>query len=831
MEDVSTRNTRGRPLRWVVAAAFVVAVCVGLRLACAPTTAPALRRVDAPVVTEKPRRAAIPEAPAAEPAPPPAKPNVESAKTRTIRIVVVADADGAPVEGADVQVDETRRHRAERPDKSTDYEETIVRAIDAKSGADGVVVGAISGFEASLVVKKSGFLVVRRRIESDAENVRVPLVASIVVRGRVVFAETHEPAPGVAVRAWDTGKMQGFTEDAVLDDVVTGPDGRFELAGVAKGREFRVAAAKPGWRTADATMTLTESVPEIELVLGDGGVMFGVVYGADGAPLADVAVFQIRPDMDDLPRVRDDGPFMSYARDDLVAFVFPPVRTDAAGRFEFRGVRLPVDGVPQPRQAAARLANGRSARGEPATFTRQGERQQRDVRFTKASSITVTVKSKTPLPEGAEIRCQGNGPNSRDATRPAPVDGSPVVFDDLPANTYFVSVGTEGGGFFSGWGLTRHVKLKDGESASVDIVLDDGSRIEGHVVDPDGRGIPAVRVEFSAFSSSDGLSVRVTDVTKSDGAFSLRGLPSIAGELRASPDSFAGFDGRGERSPPIGVESVEMKDVRPGGPALTITLRRLGRLVGRVKPVPKNRQGSVSARAGGRSGGAEIEVADDGRFECAAPLVGEASVAWFDFQTKPLTVIDLPAIASGETKDVGEIALESGVAFDGKLLDADGRGVVAAHIHHLESWAGFDDTSTDVSGRFRLDALPKHPLLIQVRATPATPMTVLRVDPSVSPTTFVVGPGALVSGHVLDADGKPVAGAHVSLRPVGIADDAADANGSAVADDEGAYAIRVQTGRAKLRASAGSDARWTSSEWIEIPATDGEKRTLEFRLR
>jgi hypothetical protein len=283
-----------------------------------------------------------------------------------------------------------------------------------------------------------------------------------------------------------------------------------------------------------------------------------------------------------------------------------------------------------------------------------------------------------------------------------------------------------------------------------------------------------------------------------------------------------------EKSPP-GVESCEMNDVRPGGQPLTITLRRLGRLVGRVKPVPKNRHGNVLARAGTRNGSARFEVADDGRFECSAPLVGEAAVACFDFQTKPLTVVDLPAVASGETKDLGEIVLETGVAFEGKLVDTEGRGIAAAHIHALESWAFFSDTSTDVAGRFRLDSLPKRPVRIQVYATHATPMTVRRVDPTTSPTTFVVGAGALVSGRVLNADGKPVAGAHVSMRPVGIADDADDAYDSVEGASDGSFALRIQAGRAKLQAWAGSVA--TLSEWSEVSVADGEKRTLDLRLR
>jgi hypothetical protein len=819
-----TDRRRRRVVGW--AAALAALVGVGSWFACAPEPPPPPAVVVAPRVdVEKPRRSAASEPTPAKPIEAPAAPANETPKTRTIRIVVVADADGAPIEGASVQVDETRRRLVEKSDVSTEVDETTVRAVDSKSGADGVVAGAWSGAEATLVVKKSGFLVVRRRIEQDASEIRVPLVASIVVRGRVVFAETHEPAPGVPVRAWDTGKMQVFTEDAVLDDVVTGPDGRFELAGVPSGREFRVAAAKPGWRTADATLTLTESVPEIELVLGDGGEMFGFVYGADGAPLADVEVFQIRADMDALPRDREAGPFMTYARDDLVTFIFPPVRTDATGRYEFRGVRLPIDGVPQPRCAAARLANGRSARSDPATFTRQGERQQRDVRFAKASSITVTVKSKTPLPKDTEIRCQGNGPNARDATRTAPADGAPVVFDDLPANTYFVSVGQHDWPARE-WGVTRHVRLADGEAAAVELVVDDASRIEGRVVDPDGRGIASIRVEFRAYASAENLSCDAADVTKDDGSFVLPRLPPIAGDLSASFDDVGSFALYGEHSRRLGVESAQLKDVRPGGPPLTITLRRLGKLVGRVKPVPRNRNGSVTARGGGRYGSARFEVAEDGRFECDAPLVGEAAVAWFDFQTKPYTVIDLPAVASSETRDLGEIALETGVDFEGRLVGADDRALIAAHIHPLDPWASFDDTSTDVAGKFRLHALPKHPLLIQVRATAATPMTVLRIDPTASQTTLVVGPGALVSGRVLGADDRPVAGASVTMMPVAVAEDG-DGYVSDRSGADGAYSLRVQAGRAKFRVWSGG----AQSEWVEISVADGETRTLDLRLR
>jgi len=392
-------------------------------------------------------------------------------RRHALRVAVVAADDGRPLEGALVVVDE----RSVR-DKTL--------AVQGTTGADGVVALSIEpGKGEHVAVRKTGFVCARADVPRVAPNdIRVELVAGVAVRGRVVFADSRAPAVGVRVRAWTTDSS-GYNDRAEIDVArVTDEEGRFELAAAPVGKAVQIFAAKPGFRTADSLVVRDSPGADVELVLGEGGVLEGFVYDMDGKPAPDVDVYLLRTDMDvpDASWTDEDTTYASWAQQ---GFIFPATRTDAKGRYEFKGVRLPIEGVPQPRLAAARDAKGRTAKSEPATFARHAERMQRDIRFAASPSITVRVSWASPPRDGFTIRVQPNGPNrTSEFERTLAADVASTTFEALREGLYFVSV-SAGDDMGDGFEAMREVTVKDGDRADVAFAPTGDKRIDGVVVD------------------------------------------------------------------------------------------------------------------------------------------------------------------------------------------------------------------------------------------------------------------------------------------------------------------------------------------------------------
>ena len=89
-------------------------------------------------------------------------------------------------------------------------------------------------------------------------------VSRIVVRGVVLDARTHTPAPGVTILV--KGTNWGTSTNA---------DGRFELTVVPKGRHIELVVAFVGYKTFVKKLSVTESSDLITILLKNDTVMLG----------------------------------------------------------------------------------------------------------------------------------------------------------------------------------------------------------------------------------------------------------------------------------------------------------------------------------------------------------------------------------------------------------------------------------------------------------------------------------------------------------------------------------------------------------------------------
>jgi uncharacterized GH25 family protein len=277
----------------------------------------------------------------------------------------------------------------------------------------------------------------------------------------------------------------------------------------------------------------------------------------------------------------------------------------------------------------------------------------------------------------------------------------------------------------------------------------------------DSAGKPAIDAVVRLVAEPVTRWVR-TDAT---GRFEVAGTPSKLGRLQA-----LGKDG-----------SALDVAVLPGAESTTFTLARTATLEGRVTEIDNGRLVAgvkVTARASGQTLVARTGV--DGRYRIAGVAQGIYRVG---FDEKRFVLVDRREveIAAGEAKTL-DIALTPAASLVGRVSDEKGQPIAGARgtlapgaesgLRAMLRGVNRDEGSAFVSG---LDGTFKATRLApgtNQKLTVAHPEFERRVLPGVDlvqgapkPLSLdvVLSPGYVLSGAVKDKDGKPLAGATVSV--------------------------------------------------------------------
>jgi protocatechuate 3,4-dioxygenase beta subunit len=164
-----------------------------------------------------------------------------------------------------------------------------------------------------------------------------------------------------------------------------------------------------------------------------------------------------------------------------------------------------------------------------------------------------------------------------------------------------------------------------------------------------------------------------------------------------------------------------------------------------------------------------VETDADGRYEMrgyGSYGYGEVRVTAPDYGPQ---LRRLPKQADGVTAD---FALQRGCEVTGRTVDAAGKPVAGAYVAAVGfsgdgtfDWSG---STTDADGRYRLRGLRhevEHALIARADgfASLVGDLPSLRPEPTALPDV-TLRPARYVSGVVVDAEGKPVAGVQVWLR-------------------------------------------------------------------
>jgi protocatechuate 3,4-dioxygenase beta subunit len=285
---------------------------------------------------------------------------------------------------------------------------------------------------------------------------------------------------------------------------------------------------------------------------------------------------------------------------------------------------------------------------------------------------------------------------------------------------------------------------------------------------------------------------------------------------QAEPRSTAGPDGRFRLARLLAGETWELRALLPGWAPARLSLSGLaagktregvrlilgrgragsGRVIDRAgKPVP-GAGVSLAATTGERApaasdspaiprgGGDGFEswtavTGADGRFTVAALPAGLMDLRVAKEGFAPVAVRAAPVPAGEGACDFGTVILEPAVEVRGLVVDRGGQPVSGAEVYagkdlrrlRFATDAGVPidrkpEATTGADGRFVLPDLRRGERLdLEVRAAGYRPGSAAGVPaPNTRPVRIVLDRGVRVAGRVVDAGGRPVAGAELELR-------------------------------------------------------------------
>ncbi len=577
----------------------------------------------------------------------------------------------------------------------------------AVTGADGVAELETQDVDVVFVTaSKEGFCEVEIAMPGGVDEAEIVLVRGVPLRGQVVRASDGAPVEGALVHA-----AERASETELCRVLTTGADGRFTVPGVAPGASFVVGATLPGFAPAAVTGVAVTDAADIRVVLGDGATLHGTVRGTDGKEAADVAI-RVFP-ADDRFLAQSDSALMAHNRLRAAA----RSTTDAQGRYGIAGLAAGEYGV------VARSEAGASARASIAV-TAEGARLDLTLEPTGCILVRVVDPSGLPVSQARLTIQDAEGRLRYGPTVPSrPDPRGEALATGLEPGTYEVVAQPER------WTAARApVVVQRGPPAEVEIRVGQGVVLEGTVRDPAGSPVAGTDMIFQSAGDSLNPPQYKSVVTRRDGGFVLEGLLPVRGALKA--DDWA------ERW-----STWTRDDVLPGGPSLSIVVRRTSSVSGRLEPPPASRRiGYTVFTESWMAGMCEIDLDPDGRFVLTGVDEGEPFTVCFDVPGSCPIRCPVGPLAPGECRDLGMLVVAPGRPLRGHATDQDGKPWALTRIELSYDGYGIEKyTLTDGSGRFAFENIdPAAPISITVWHMQSTGQTLEIEDWTATPVHELV---------------------------------------------------------------------------------------------
>lgn len=634
-------------------------------------------------------------------------------------LVRVRDADGAPVEGAEVSAFVEGGGRGN----------TVL--LRGRTGADGDIRFAelAPGTLMAATAEKEGMAPAGQGISlfggrgetveiRDGETAEKDLLLGpgAVVSGVVRRRADGSPVEGARV----TLVMPSFLLFGAERETRSGAEGAFRFEGVPEGEAVLAAttetAASPfdprsffnPRRDAEAKVAVPAGPAEVakDLHLDELGSVSGRVTGPDGGGVSGAVVSAGGGGRGGFLGLPSAGP--------------PDVLTGAEGDYRLTGVR--PGGSITVAATAAGLLGGSSA---PVALAAGGEARGVDIRLTAGGVLEgrVTGAGGSPV-EGASVRASPRRPGGRipagDLSPPMPDFGgeSPSTRTDpegsyripgIPPGTLSVTVEAEG---FQQENR-GDVAVLEGASTRADFSLEPGHLLAGVVLDPAGKPVQGATVSARAADGERAPGVPrprgASAITDGAGAFRITTLPPGLWNLTVSA---------------TGLPSRTLQGVASGTGGLEVRLPPAMAIRGRVtgpagEPI---RRATVQARVEGESGSSGSgRTGDDGAFEIQRLAPGSYTLAvWVPGNDYSRT--EVPGVAAGA--DAVLLVVPRALTLSGRVLGPDGgappRGFL--RLHPVDGGNATFGGNWDADGTFTVRGVAPGRYEVRARTRENPPM-------------------------------------------------------------------------------------------------------------
>jgi len=649
---------------------------------------------------------------------------------------------GAPIAGVEVTA---------APPRFGDTEHGVWVITDEKGN---YAIHGLAGGETELMAIHPAYATPRITLNlPEGRAARKVLYVSPLARisGSVVDERARAIA-GVSVTARPMGGGDMLWTPGVLRTVqagVTGPNGRFLLR-TAEDGNVQVDAAKAGLPPAHSAalqVAAGAKVAGVTITMPQGIVLRGRVTGIEAKPVPGARVSV----SDDLVRTKDDGTFAMRVLEGTY-----DVGVAAAG-YAPRTVRAQVSADSRPLEIAlepgvavsGRVTRGgepvegvnvytvSGAAGEPVQTGADGTfriddlaRGEIRLAFKKpADFIQITRVVSAPasgvnveLPPGSRVsgrvidKMTGKPVKSFDAGLAisragsaimlvAPVmrsftsDDGTFAIDGVPAATHTLAV------IAPGYVMARvpNVTVESGKNAdNIEVALDAGVRIHGHVTGTDGAPLGGVLVRVDPALATHGAAMNDPyTLTDPDGEYVLENLEEGQTTLAFSRTGLLTV----RKNVTLSGSSAEIDAQLSSGVSITgMVLLEGGTPVANAQVLARSAADAGSARS--------TQTDDSGTFTIGAVAPGhyEITATKPGFSEATLRDVDVPAPTALR------LVMKGGGTITGRLLGLTPAELRGAAVQMSSSDGGSPPVSPDESGHYRIDGAPAGTVRLSARS-------------------------------------------------------------------------------------------------------------------
>jgi len=361
----------------------------------------------------------------------------------------------------------------------------------------------------------------------------------------------------------------------------------------------------------------------------------------------------------------------------------------------------------------------------------------------------------------------------------------------------------------------KSVEAVSGKEVTLDVSLDRGRELHGRVIDESGEGVALADVRPETQNTP---AVR----TEADGSFTLSGLRDAHLRVVARKNGYV---------------EARAEDVDPGGPPITLTLKRGGTITGRVSGVSEAELAIVVVNATGPSGNTSGRVDGAGNFTISGVSDGRFAIdAWLttgEGRHTPRKTID---VMNGSAPPV-DLSFAEGATIRGRVT-VHGQPLAGAVIAFTPAgstmYGGGASAHVESDGSYVATNVPTGEATAFVSSSQYGAVSSEKVMVTNNMNYDVDVRASVVRGHVVDAQtSAPIPDAQIVFQPaeagapsIGARGTTTDFNGRFTSDlvPERKWRLRVQrekyeTGYAEIDVAPGMPE-------VEVRLTAGTPTTV-----